>query len=158
MIGSTNLTHMSVRMLLCMYICCYSNQFHKRYSKLGVEPHTLLKISFTSIILNRSTNVTQNSFHKYYLRLVPQTLVKIGSTNVAQKLVLQTLLKTVSTNVTYDWFHKRYSCVCAYVVMHVHTLLFKLVSKTLLKIRCRSTHVTQNQSHKFYSKQIHKRY
>ena len=60
MIGSTNVTHVSVRMLLCMYIRCCSNWFQKRYSKLGVDPHTLLKISFTSVIQNRSTNVTKN--------------------------------------------------------------------------------------------------
>ena len=35
------------------------------------------------------------------------------------KINPQTLLMIGSTKVTYDWFHIRYSYICAYVFMHV---------------------------------------
>ena len=41
-----------------------------------------------------STNVTQTCFQKRYLKLLPQTLLK---------LFLQTLLKIVSTNVIFEF-------------------------------------------------------
>ena len=65
-----------------------------------------------------STNITQNCFHHRYSKSVPQTLLKIGSTNVTQ-IWFQ--------NVTENWFHKCY---------------LKLVAQMLLKIG--STNITQN--------------
>ena len=52
------------------------------------------------------------------LKIDPQTLLKIGSTNVTQNRF---------TNVTQNWFHKRYS-------KQIHKRYSKLVPQTLLKI------------------------
>ena len=72
----------------------------KRYSKLS--PRVLFIIDPQTLLKIGSTNVTENWFHKRYSKLVSQTLLRIDSTNVTE-----------------NWFHKRYS---------------KLVPQTLLKI------------------------
>ena len=62
-------------------------------------------------------------FKKRYSKLVPQTLLKTGSTNVTHGF----------TSVTQNWFHKRYSKLVLQTLLKTGSTDVKLIRKHSLK-------------------------
>ena len=129
MIGSTNVTHISVHIYVYINLCMY------------------VEYACYICMLCMYMHCYSNWLHKHYLNLVPQALPKINSQVVLQinlqallKVDTQTLLKIVSTSVTQNYFHKFYSKESTNVTQN------------------RSTNVTGNWFCNYYSKQIHKLY
>ena len=73
-----------------------------------------------------SASVSQNWFHKYYSKFIPQVLLEIDPQTLL-KISFTNVTPNRPTNVTQNWFHQCYS-------KYKHKLYSKLVLRVLLKI------------------------
>ena len=132
-------------MFLSLRICSTSvtqNWFHKRYSKF--LPQVLLKIDPQTLLMIGSTNVIHISVHMYvYMHVCMYVMY-------ALYVCICVALQIGSTSVTQNWFHNCYS-------KQIHEISFTNVTQKR-STSATSTNVTQNWFHKCYSKQIHERY